>query len=112
MPQRHQSRPEPDHGPHPEPSDEEAVVETPPSDPHFEALGEEHKAEAVKMAETVQRVQDAYDHNIVTALGGGVYQLGALLISMYTRLLHVEQKLEELESKHRRHVHTDDGREA
>lgn len=90
---------------HPHPHDGETVVEPPQPDPYYEALNDERRAEADQAVEFMQQLQVAYDQNLVAVLGEGVFQLGRFMLTQQARILHLEQRIEELESKHQRHYH-------
>lgn len=83
------------------PQEEEA------KNPYYEALSPERKAVVDGIITRVQESTDQHDRNLVTVLGGANFYVHQILLSYEARFQWLEQQLQDLESRHQRHVHTD-----
>lgn len=88
------------HGEHPH-DDEPAVV----PNPYYEALSDERKEQAHAAQAEIQALQDKFDQEVLAVHGGLVFAFGEIILGQSARILWLEQRLEELESKHQRHTH-------
>lgn len=78
---------------------EEEVEEERQTNPIFEALSEESKAEIAEFVDSVQNAQNAYDAAVVDSLGGMAFYTTGILIQQQILIRSLQERVSLLEGR-------------